>query len=489
MGNITNKLFDDLANSASWSAGVAFDRTNPLPLDKWSVFETLKDANDYAEKNPRAYPGQLIAYYDSTTQRWYVSVLGETAEGEKSLIETVLTNNDVVTTAEANKILKLDNDGKLPASIIKGVIPIDNLPKGALERCVVVANDTARFALTTKDVQLGDTVKVTATNKMYFVKDDAKLNEEAGYEVYTGVIDAYTTTQADETFVAKSDVVSDRAANKILKLNANGDLPTNITGNAATVDWSGVQNKPTDLAGYNIYDEVCDLITTQGGGGNFTGTIDWSNVNDRPVGTNQAELANATLYTKTEIDEQLTPIEKKLDNFGHSEDGYLLYNGHKIAYSSDIPKVDINGDIDTSQLVNTEQLNQFKQDVEDTYAKKENIYTKDEADSTFLKKTDNVLTEVSWNDINSRPEVLDSLHSNENNRVYFQNTNQIMAYLSDLSSYVSSEAFNKKIKELEEQIAAGGGGSSGGGSAIVTPEGTLVFTPAAAKVENGILEI
>lgn len=69
--------------------------------------------------------------------------------------------------------------------ITSGTIDIARLPKGALERCVIVTDDTARFALTTDSVQIGDTVKVTATNKMYFVIDDTKLNTEAGYTVYT----------------------------------------------------------------------------------------------------------------------------------------------------------------------------------------------------------------------------------------------------------------------------------------------------------------
>lgn len=71
------------------------------------------------------------------------------------------------------------------SKITSGTIDIDRLPKAALERMVVVADDTARFKLTTATAQVGDTVKVTATNKMYLVKDDSKLNTEAGYEPYT----------------------------------------------------------------------------------------------------------------------------------------------------------------------------------------------------------------------------------------------------------------------------------------------------------------
>lgn len=71
------------------------------------------------------------------------------------------------------------------SKITSGTIDIDRLPKAALERMVVVADDAARFKLTTATAQVGDTVKVTATNKMYLVKDDSKLNTEDGYEPYT----------------------------------------------------------------------------------------------------------------------------------------------------------------------------------------------------------------------------------------------------------------------------------------------------------------
>lgn len=49
----------------------------------------------------------------------------------------------------------------------------------------MVADDTARFALTTATVQSGDTVKVTSTGKMYLIKDESKLSSEDGYEPYT----------------------------------------------------------------------------------------------------------------------------------------------------------------------------------------------------------------------------------------------------------------------------------------------------------------
>lgn len=78
----------------------------------------------------------------------------------------------------------------IDASKIKtGTIDISRLPQAALERCVVVADDTARFKLTKEQVQIGDSVKVTnPDNLMYIVVDDNKLNVEAGYVAYSAAI-------------------------------------------------------------------------------------------------------------------------------------------------------------------------------------------------------------------------------------------------------------------------------------------------------------
>lgn len=70
------------------------------------------------------------------------------------------------------------------SKITQGTLSVDRLPKEALTTLKEVSSDEERLALTTSDVQNGDTVKVTGTNKMYFVVDDSRLNEEAGYSEY-----------------------------------------------------------------------------------------------------------------------------------------------------------------------------------------------------------------------------------------------------------------------------------------------------------------
>lgn len=73
---------------------------------------------------------------------------------------------------------------KVGANLLEGVVPIENLPKGALERLVKVQNADARFALTTDNVQLGDTVQQIDTGVMYLVIDENNLDNESGYQDY-----------------------------------------------------------------------------------------------------------------------------------------------------------------------------------------------------------------------------------------------------------------------------------------------------------------
>ena len=117
------------------------------------------------------------------------SYIPTSQKGVASGVATLDANLKVVQNIDASKITS-------------GTISIDRLPKGALERLVIVANATERKKLTKEDVQNGDTVKETDTELMYYVKDDTKLNTEEGWERYTA-------------------------------------------GYAAQVPWSGVQNPPS----------------------------------------------------------------------------------------------------------------------------------------------------------------------------------------------------------------------------------------------------
>lgn len=233
------------------------------------------------------------------------ATLGGQAPTHYATAQSVTDLGGRVTAAEGD-IDQLQTDIKAidAAWIASGTIDIARLPHGALERCVVVANDTARFALTTGDVQTGDTVKVTETGKMYFVVDDTQLSVEDGYEIYTA-------------------------------------------GTASAVEWSGVLNKPNTLAGYGITDAVnaSEKTTTAGAGSagkilvlnaegkldaDITGHVDWANINGKPTSS------------ATQIDEAVTNAAHTnrtvLDALADAS-GRLTYNGAGLATKSELDEV------------------------------------------------------------------------------------------------------------------------------------------------------
>lgn len=190
-------------------AGIAAGAEVNVQAD-WNETTTTSDA--YIKNKPTSMPASDVsAWAKAATKPDY-------AFSEIKSKPTTLAGYGITDAAAAKHTHAKEDITSVNASAIEGVINIANLPAGALERLHVVANDTARFALTTATVQTGDTVKVTDTGKMYFVKDDSKLNSEAGYEVYTA-------------------------------------------GTATSVPFSGVTGLPTTLAGYGITDAAAKVHT------------------------------------------------------------------------------------------------------------------------------------------------------------------------------------------------------------------------------------
>ena len=89
------EFFAALAGGARWDVGVSINRTNPLPLDANSVFETLPDAENYAKTNALAYPGQVITVVDETSVAVYV-IVATGAAGSLNKLASTTASGDVV---------------------------------------------------------------------------------------------------------------------------------------------------------------------------------------------------------------------------------------------------------------------------------------------------------------------------------------------------------------------------------------------------------
>ncbi len=128
----------------------------------------------------------------------------------------------------------------IDAASIAGVLPLNTIPQGALERLVRVTDKAARFKLTTSQVQTGDSVIQNDTGVMYVVVDDSKLNADAGYQEYK----AGTALEANHA--------------------VNADNATNATtagkvGHSLTVQYVNVNNLGATMGSTSTFDGSADV--------------------------------------------------------------------------------------------------------------------------------------------------------------------------------------------------------------------------------------
>ena len=223
--------------------------------EKQKLSSIANNANEYV--HPKS--GVVASSYTKVT----VDVNGHVTSGNNP---TTLEGYGI--TNAANKV-HVHEDGdiiSLNASKLTGTIDIERLPVGALERLILVEDDTERLALTTKEIQKGDTVKVAKTDKMYFVVDDTKLSTEDGYVEYSA-------------------------------------------GSATSVDWSGIKNKPstyTPATHTHTKSQITDFPTTLKNPTSLTINVNgvtttYDGATAKTVTINESALG-ITSITETEID-------------------------------------------------------------------------------------------------------------------------------------------------------------------------------------------
>jgi len=225
---VANSIVTDglLSQMALASASVS----GPLSSTDWSTFNGKQDHDDDLTAIA-ALTGPGIAVKTSTdpvvvtwAQRSIAGTAnrvgvsnGDGAAGNPTInLDTTLLPSPVLgdaggflkTTAADTASWNLLGASDIPnldaGKITTGTFDIARIPAAALERMVGVADQAARYALTTATVQNGDCVYQIDTAVMYWVIDDTQLSSAAGYAVYAA-------------------------------------------GTAASVPWSGVTSKPDNL--------------------------------------------------------------------------------------------------------------------------------------------------------------------------------------------------------------------------------------------------
>ena len=298
------------------------------PLDARTTVATIEERDELVTINA-AYSGLLVyveadkKLYYYTGSGWVVVQSGAgyshpTSDGNKHL-PVVGSDNDgkiLVADKTAAGLAKWQSKADLglnnASNLTTGTIPIARLPQGALERCVVVADDTARFKLTASEIQQGDTVKVTATNKMYFVVNDAKLSTEDGYEVYTagsatsvpwsGVTNAPTTFPNPKTLTIQGN------SKTIVTYTGSEDKTVNITPAAIGASATGHKHTKSEITDLVIPTTLpnANTLTVKLNGGTTEGTnmFSYTGSEDKTVNITPAAIgasANGHKHTKSEI--------------------------------------------------------------------------------------------------------------------------------------------------------------------------------------------
>lgn len=131
----------------------------------------------------------------------------------------------------------------IDAASVTGVLPLNTIPQGALERLIHVANKAARFQLTRAQVQTGDSVIQDDTGIMYVVVDDSKLNSDAGYQEYK----AGTALNANHATSADNATNATTAGKVSHSLNIGVTYGTTSATGKRTVSFNGSSDVSFDI--------------------------------------------------------------------------------------------------------------------------------------------------------------------------------------------------------------------------------------------------
>lgn len=254
--NVTYMTLSDETSQVAWSRITG----KPTTVDGYGITDAVKTADlanaggaGAANKVAQATADGKLAFDitgDAATVGGHDSSYFATATDVTALKSTVGNEGAGLVKDVADLKTGLQN---IDAGQIKtGTLPLSVIPHGALERMYVVESEDDLATVTSEQVQNGDTIRVNG-GSMYYVTDDTKLGTGdymQGLAVYTagtassvnwsGVQSTPTTLAGygiTDAVNANEKVAEANAGNagKILVLNAEGKLPTSITGDAATV--------------------------------------------------------------------------------------------------------------------------------------------------------------------------------------------------------------------------------------------------------------
>lgn len=189
-----------------------------------------------------------------------ITVLGTGSGANNATFNGTSDITLTVTSMDASKV----NTGMLPLSVI---------PQGALDKLVKVANEEARYQLTTSSVQTGDSVLQTDTGVMYIVVDESKLNSAAGYQEYKAstALEAVTANSADKLTTPRNIRVN-LASTSSASFDGSSDATPGVTGTLPIANGgTGITANPSMLV--NLASTSADTVFEASPRPGITGTL------------------------------------------------------------------------------------------------------------------------------------------------------------------------------------------------------------------------
>lgn len=231
--SVRNNFFTELAGASMWDVAVAINRGNALPLDRYSVFQSLEEVNAYIN-NPKgsiAYPGQILTVVgENATTVYYldqdlaVKPVGVIPNGDNKSIE--VTSEGVISllgaaTAE-NGTLPMVENGALVWKTLEDIGAGDG-------------NDNTTYEITPLEKGEGEALET------YGIQIQAKFNGVASGDPIVIPFDVYTKNEID----VKVEDIEDRLSTLEAKEDKdttysvkNGDKVLALTGTELSTEIS-----------------------------------------------------------------------------------------------------------------------------------------------------------------------------------------------------------------------------------------------------------
>ena len=185
-----------------------------------SIAKALKDAKEYAKEQADGKDEAIKAAHDA-------------ADAAQADVDAIHEGKN-----KANGFVELDADGLVPSSFIPAEFKEIKVVANLDERNAL-ANPFSGLSVFVKDASEDESVNSGGAYYLYDGENWIKTAEVESLDVVLNwsAIQGKPTTLAGYGItdaVNVSEVVATATANKILKLNADGQLPADVTGNAAT---------------------------------------------------------------------------------------------------------------------------------------------------------------------------------------------------------------------------------------------------------------